>query len=434
MGLLDADTEEGQKLLGLLAAAGPTTDPNKTGFGARLLMANEGVQKWKADKQAAEYKAMLIEAQRRQFAQQEAEAQQRQMQAEQLARQQAALGKMVQMKGGGGGFAPASEGVFDGNMKFSPMKPPSLQVDQESVLEAIRLGADPKKVQEILALQNMGKQKVARTIKGIGPDGKEYEYQLDEFGNKQGEGFAQWKAPLLNDGGGQTNVLDPYNPLKSLGAIPKTQTFADKTSAGQLALAQQRFAFDKAGGAEANKPQLVDGQWVYKPSAENPQGKTVPVAGFQKQLGEGAKKTLSGVESLNGAIGEYLKELEGWGASDTLRPDRRAAMGTKYNNMMLQAKEAYNLGVLNGPDYDILQSVVKDPTTVSGAFVSNKALANQAKELSRMMSQYTAPSVRDSGAKAESTQAKGNKTVVKTGMYQGRKVVQYSDGTTDYAD
>jgi hypothetical protein len=52
--------------------------------------------------------------------------------------------------------------------------------------------------------------------------------------------------------------------------------------------------------------------------------------------------------------------------------------------MMLQAKEAYNLGVLNGPDYMILQSVVKDPTNLSSALVSNKALASQATELARI--------------------------------------------------
>lgn len=81
MGLLDADTEEGQKLLGLLAAAGPTTDPNKTGFGARLLMANEGLNAWKQQKQAAEYKAMQMEAAKRQWAQQEEEAQNKRDQA-----------------------------------------------------------------------------------------------------------------------------------------------------------------------------------------------------------------------------------------------------------------------------------------------------------------------------------------------------------------
>jgi hypothetical protein len=61
-------------------------------------------------------------------------------------------------------------------------------------------------------------------------------------------------------------------------------------------------------------------------------------------------------------------------------------MGNLYNNMMLQAKEAYNLGVLNGPDYDILQRVVKDPTNVSSLAFSNTALSNQADSLRKTSS------------------------------------------------
>ena len=42
--------------------------------------------------------------------------------------------------------------------------------------------------------------------------------------------------------------------------------------------------------------------------------------------------------------------------------------------------------MLNGPDYTILQSVVQDPTNMRSAIVSNKALASQATELSRIAS------------------------------------------------
>jgi hypothetical protein len=62
-------------------------------------------------------------------------------------------------------------------------------------------------------------------------------------------------------------------------------------------------------------------------------------------------------------------------------------MGTKYNNMMLQAKEAYNLGVLNGPDLEILTSVITDPRSMKGVITSNKALDGQASELDRIMQQ-----------------------------------------------
>jgi hypothetical protein len=55
--------------------------------------------------------------------------------------------------------------------------------------------------------------------------------------------------------------------------------------------------------------------------------------------------------------------------------------------MMLQGKEAYNLGVLNGPDYSIMQQVVINPTSMRGAVTSRAAMDQQASELSRIMKQ-----------------------------------------------
>jgi len=105
----------------------------------------------------------------------------------------------------------------------------------------------------------------------------------------------------------------------------------------------------------------------------------------QNKLPEGQQKQVVGAKNLHNAINEYLAELKNWKLTDAALPDSRARMGTKYNNMMLQAKEAYNLGVLNGPDFQILQSVVTDPRSLKGVVTSNEALANQAKELDRMM-------------------------------------------------
>jgi hypothetical protein len=117
-----------------------------------------------------------------------------------------------------------------------------------------------------------------------------------------------------------------------------------------------------------------------------PQGTLQAIPGGPgDKLPEAQQKQVVGVQNLQGAIGEYLDQLKTWGGTDIARPDARAAMGTKYNNMMLQAKEAYNLGVLNGPDLEILTSVITDPRSMAGAVTSNEALANQAKELNRIM-------------------------------------------------
>ena len=85
-------------------------------------------------------------------------------------------------------------------------------------------------------------------------------------------------------------------------------------------------------------------------------------------------------------------------------------MGTKYNNMMLQAKEAYNLGVLNGPDLEILTSVITDPRSLSGAMTSKTALDTQAAELDRIMQGIAdvASQPRPRGSEAKPSQAAPN--------------------------
>lgn len=96
-------------------------------------------------------------------------------------------------------------------------------------------------------------------------------------------------------------------------------------------------------------------------------------------------KHQTGVENVRNAIIEYRDALKGFDALDMLKPDSRAKMGTMYNNMMLQAKEAYNLGVLNGPDYKILQAVVADPNNFRTVATSKEALDTQAANLDRIM-------------------------------------------------
>lgn len=108
-----------------------------------------------------------------------------------------------------------------------------------------------------------------------------------------------------------------------------------------------------------------------------------PLMGNKGALPEGANKQVTGATNLKSAIDNYKNTLQGFNTLDMLKPDARASMGNAYNNMMLQAKEAYNLGVLNGPDYAILQSVVKDPTSASAVLTSKKALEQQATDLGK---------------------------------------------------
>jgi hypothetical protein len=153
---------------------------------------------------------------------------------------------------------------------------------------------------------------------------------------------------------------DPVKPFE--GSFNEWKNQLTEKDKADLALRQQEVGLS---GARLNLEQAKAAQEIM----------------FGKPLPEGAIKQVTGATNLKSAIDNYKTTLEKFSTLDMANPDARANMGNAYNNMMLQAKEAYNLGVLNGPDYAILQSVVKDPTKFSSLLVSKKALEKQASDL-----------------------------------------------------
>ena len=122
----------------------------------------------------------------------------------------------------------------------------------------------------------------------------------------------------------------------------------------------------------------------YRWAADGKSLEAIP-GGPATKIPEAQQKQVVGVNNLKNAITEYRNALSGFGLLDMANPNARAKMGTIYNNMMLQAKEAFNLGVLNGPDYSILQEVVTNPTSLKAGLVSKEALDAQAAKLDEIM-------------------------------------------------
>ena len=141
------------------------------------------------------------------------------------------------------------------------------------------------------------------------------------------KGTDKFHAPIQVDAGNLIQLRDPKNPTQVIATIPKS----------------------KLGG------------------------NTLP---------EGATKQVTGSVNMVDAINNYQTVLNKYNGM-ALTPSNRADLSNAYNNMMLQAKEAYNLGVLNGPDYQILQSVVQDPNSFKGTVVDTKALIGQSNALGK---------------------------------------------------
>lgn len=189
------------------------------------------------------------------------------------------------------------------------------KVDYQALLAQ---GVPLEQVKALAEAQNFGRQKVARTIKGMGPDGREYEYQVDDYGQVVGDGVAQYRAPMQVDTGGKVNFIDPYK-LTPVSSMDKTMTPGERASNAlgwaNNKVSRDRLAFDQNKSME---PEYKDGTWVYKPTMRNPQGTVVPVRGAEntKPLTESqANINLFGTRAL-----EANKIIEGLSADGVDRP------------------------------------------------------------------------------------------------------------------
>jgi len=263
---------------------------------------------------------------------------------------------------------------------YSPNAAPSIRPQQQD--------AGGRQEALIRALDAGGFQNEAKAQLEIFK-GLEGEVYGDPQVDRNGRTFVNTKrGPRYLDGGG----FVPRDKLveTDVGDRKVFRTEYDLTPRGEYrkGMSPDAAAANALGWANYSKPQLYEPGGGAAPILWGPDAKSggirvtqTDLPGKQEKPGTEYTKQLSGVTNLRSAIGDYRDMLSGWSLKGNFDPDARAKMGTYYNNMMLQAKEAYNLGVLNGPDYTILTSIVTDPTSWKGAVVSNKTLDSQAKAL-----------------------------------------------------
>lgn len=273
MGLLDIfDSEQGRLGLAMLAAAGPQARP--MGFGERMMGAlgtvDEMRQRKEAKTIAEQERALRRQLIDSQIAETNAQAEERKAKALRdataLKREQDFLGALAPRRepAAPGQIGSGSFGVVDtGGLPDMPAEMPR----NWSAL-ASQFPDKIDTLEKIARANTFGAPKVARTIKGMGPDGKEYEYQVDEFGKPVGQGFAQFRAPIQVNQGDRTTFADPYT-LQPRGSMPMNMSPADRDASARgwasNALARQRLELDKVG-----KPEFRDGQWVMPPKDMKP--------------------------------------------------------------------------------------------------------------------------------------------------------------------
>lgn len=256
MGLLDGmlDSDSLRLGLGLLAAGGPTTDPNRTGIGQRL---QEGIGSFDAYKQNA-LKQKMLEAQMQQAMEQAAQ------QKADRARQQTIQQGMGQFfKPGQQALAPlmgdASTGILPSAGKaaiapsFDSAGAASFLAQNGEYEQALKLMPKPKELQ-VNKLD----------VKDFTPESVQKFAQTGSYAD-----LVRMDKAHFGDSGGQLVAMNPFTG-QPLNSINKTQTPDSKASTAvswaNYGLSKDRLNFDKNGGADGVKPKLVGDQWVTAPS------------------------------------------------------------------------------------------------------------------------------------------------------------------------
>jgi hypothetical protein len=228
----------------------------------------------------------------------------------------------------------------------------------------------------------------------LGPAGMQYATQVSEFAKSlQPKTSVQ---SIFNDKGQEVKVrynedTGQYSQLggakaESLVQIDLGNMVELRTPTGAVVGRIAKGAAPKGPSFSFNESTglVIDQNTGAVSQPRDTQGNLVDISQFRKPS-ESQEKQVIGVQNTRNAIGEFRNELSNFTRLDTLKPTERARIETKYRNMLMQAKEAYNLGVLNGPDLAILEQIIYNPTSMKGVVVGKEAIDAQASELDRIM-------------------------------------------------
>lgn len=277
-----------------------------------------------------------------------------------------ALGEYMTKMQGSPGVAPLTPNDDEGNTM--PSAPP-VAPDRQAALGALLSARDPSLQQAGMAgMLHQPKADEPYTLKpgetrfGLG---NKPLASLPETPKKEGPEIGKMRRVIR--GGAEVDEEYTKDGWKKVGEGPRWQA-------------------PQGDGAPKGQYDAARGVMVYPDATSKPVtgASGAPLGAAPQKPTEAYLKQQTGVENVRNAIGEYREALKGYSPAQLVQPEARARMGTIYNNMLLQAKEAYNLGVLNGPDYSILQAVVTDPMSLKGAF-SRGSLDDQAKKLDALM-------------------------------------------------
>lgn len=368
------------------------------------------------------------------------------------------------VRGAIGGFTPQQAIGMDASgptqAKASMIGQPG-QVDYRALYAQ---GVPMAKIQELVDLGNVNKTKV-KNIETINIDGKPVKVGIDEYGQQVAQIGTEWRQMEKLDRGGSIDYLDPYN-LSPVASFKRTLTPGEAASnavaRGNLAVSQQRLAFDLQGGAEsgANQSGLIRQfgkppagyRWKSDGALEViPGGPADQKAQNQDAGRESVSKVISDLtnyyyvldkeNAIPSTNNRALTNVGAWLGTTGIGQTIGGAVGTKAQSardsieqtrpLLMQAiMKATGMSAKQMDSNAELKMYLATATDPTKSLEANRAALARLEEMFGM----GAGSLGSGGGNGASGSWGAGKTVKRTGTYNGRKVIEYTDGTVEYGN
>ena len=207
-------------------------------------------------------------------------------------------------------------------------------------------------------------------------------------------GYEQNNAPIERTVSPDTQARLQQEKMladRSFNNLSAAQKLQASQEAQRLGISLEDFKL-RQWQAQNPTPQIVQSEAGYA-TVQPRTGVSAPVMtaqgtqlpGAPRQAPEAYTKKADALLNMTDALNQYQNELKGFTVTTALSPDQRARIGNAYQNALLQAKEIYNLGVLNGPDKAILEQIITNPLAITSAPISNEAMVKQVEAMRKII-------------------------------------------------
>lgn len=321
----------------------------------------------------------------------------------------------------------------DGSMKFD-------------TLAAARMGIDPETIKGYAEVPNFGRAKVARTQEVMGPNGMKQIVQLDDYGGQVGQGLNGYVAPELVDTGNTKQFVVPTAGQSfQVGMSPaeiaanargwagvqarqeNNRLLQDANDINRMATRTQivpgadgrQYLVDKGTG-EARLATTAEGAPVMSGQAAEDAAKRVRDANDSVELINIARETLPGATGSGiGAAADNAGRFFGVTSDSSQKAAQLEALGGALVMKMPR---------MEGPQSNLDQLLYREMAGKIGDRTVPIAEREAAlKTVEQLLGKYATN-------RPQQAQQQQQRQIVRSGTSNGRKVVQYSDGSLEYAD